>query len=219
MRTRREFLGAFAVFGCAAGVGFAAVPQGSGNLRGMLGAARPFGMRGRLRLWLRDLALTPEQTAAAKAAFLRLQVEQRALGLEELPPEEYRQRLFALRRDFFARLQEILSAEQQEKLERRIAASRPRWEEALRRRASDLAAKLELTPEQRERARETLAAARERAEQLRTDPALDDPTRFATLLGLMEQTQRDLYRLLTPEQRRRAVDLLVAAMSRRFAGA
>jgi Spy/CpxP family protein refolding chaperone len=190
----------------AAGLGFANAAGPEGGLgRGM-----------RLARMMRQLGIQPAQAKELRSAAIRFMVERRALDMEDLSPAERKERMFRLRRGFLARAEKTLTPEQKTKLKARFEEMRSARLQRFEHKVSQVAAKLELTTEQREQARTLIQETREQVEALKADPKLDDPTRLATAIGVLEETRTDLYRLLTPEQQEKAKDLLEKVIQERI---
>ncbi|MBI3911770.1 MAG: hypothetical protein HY320_12675 [Armatimonadetes bacterium] len=200
------------VFG---GLAAALVVAGAGVSRAA-GPEGPWGRRIRLIQALRALGVTPDQGRALKAAAVHLAVERRALNLEDLSAPERKERLFQLRRDFFARVDATLTADQKAKLKAWFEQGRAARAEQLRQRAAAFATQLQLTAEQRERAKDIIQQAKARIDQVAGDAAVDTPTRLATAIGVLEEIPGQIYRTLTPEQKEKAKGLLEAAIRSRL---
>jgi hypothetical protein len=168
----------------------------------------------RLRALMRELKVTPVQGRALRSAAIQAGVERRSLDLEELSASERRQRLFQLRRDFFRAADRVLSAEQKQQLKAKWTAGQSERREAFARRAKMAADKLGLSEEQRSQAREILRDTATQALQLKDDHSQDDPTRLAKLAGFLEDGRAKLFRVLTPQQKAHAKELLAARWER-----
>jgi hypothetical protein len=190
-----------------AGVGVSVVAVAAG----MAHAAGPdgwIGRRVRLARLMRELQVSPSQARDLRAAAVHLRVERKALDLEELPAAQQKERLFQLRREFFARAEEVLNDEQKSKLRQKWATSREARTEKLRQKATEIADKLQLTPEQRQQARQVIDDTRTHVAASMAETQVDEPTRLARAAGELEETRGRLYRLLTPAQKEKAKGLI-----------
>jgi hypothetical protein len=194
-----------------AGLGTAVVGAGAGVAQRGPG----FGARARLMRLARELQITPDQGKQLRAAGGHLLVERRALDMEELTPAERKSRLFELRREFFATAQRTLTTDQRAKLKAKWEAGRAQRLEQLRSKVAQAADRLQLSPEQRALAKQVFIDAKAQAEQLKADRKLDDATRLAKLVGLLEDSRDRLYRLLTPDQKQKAKRMLEEKLQQR----
>lgn len=187
-----------------AGIALAAGPDG------------PIGRRARLMRLMRELGISREQARDLKAAGVHLMVERRALDMEELPGAERKQRLFQLRREFFAGAEKVLTPEQKEKLKAKWEEARSARQHRLEQKAAEIGEKLHFTPEQKGQVSRLVQETRVRVEQVKEDPKLDDPARLATIVGTLEESKGRFYRLMTPEQREQAKGMLEAGIKARL---
>jgi Spy/CpxP family protein refolding chaperone len=184
---------------------------GAAGLRGAALAGRT-GSGGRalqrLRQTCRQLGITPAQRTSMRDLAIHAFVEQRGLEMENLTLEEKARRLFTLRKEFCSGVERVLTAEQKSKAKSMWESNRSRCEAAVDTWVSRAAEKISATPAQKEQIAGVVAEARKELQALRVEPALDDPTRVARALAVVDTARDRVIDLLTPEQRAQARKLV-----------
>jgi len=170
------------------------------------------GLGARMDQALERFGVTTSQVRELRAAGDRMLAEQQAVAAKPLPPGERRRRLLTVRQEFFQKADQTLTGEQKTKLKLQAAAIREAQAPVLRKRLAQAATELKLTSKQRRRVETELAEAQQAIHRLQMDPALDDPARLAGGIGVLEGARSDVYRVLSPVQKRKAGRLLEAAL-------
>lgn len=190
-----------------------------------VGAARTARQAGpvqtRLQQAARELGLTPAQRAQLRGMAVHAFVESASCHMENVPPEERAERLFATRKEFFAGVERVLTPAQRTRAKAMWETRRPQVEAAVETRLAKAAERLDVTPEQKERLEAIATETRAELDRLQKDPTLDDPTRLAKGLAALEEGRDRGLVVLTPEQRaqvRKAIEQRINAALPRVAG-